>query len=81
MVVDQSHGYPDGFLLPQVGSDQLWKLLTIYEIQVASQLPRRQNRDARAVGCTGVACASSCLLGQTEEVIAGLEETLKKGCS
>lgn len=52
----------------EVGSDQLWKLLTIYEIQVASQLPRRQNRDARAVGCTGVACASSCLLGQTEEV-------------
>eukprot|EP00435_Cladocopium_sp_Y103_P004043 s2745_g1.t1 len=52
----------------EVGSDQLWKLLTIYEIQVASQLPRRQNRDAKAVGCTGVACASSSLLGQTEEV-------------
>eukprot|EP00438_Fugacium_kawagutii_P023036 Skav202646 [mRNA] locus=scaffold2784:65684:72200:+ [translate_table: standard] len=52
----------------EVGSEQLWKLLTIYEIQVASQLPRRQNRDAKAVGCTGVACASSSLLGQTEEV-------------
>ncbi|CAK9113116.1 unnamed protein product [Durusdinium trenchii] len=46
---------------------QLWKLLTIYEIQVASQLPRRQAREAKPVGCTGVACASG-LLGQTEEV-------------
>lgn len=39
---------------------------------MASQLPRRQNREAsRAVGCTGVACASSSLLGQTEEVRGG----------
>ena len=50
----------------QAAGEDLWKLLTIYEVQVSSQLPRRQN-PARAAGCTGVACASG-ILGQTEEV-------------
>ena len=47
----------------EVLGQELWSLLTIYEVQVASQLPRR----ARAAGCSGVACSGG-LLGQTEEV-------------
>jgi len=57
----------------EAGGD-LWQLLTIYEIQTASLLPRRQaQRDnagqvARVSGCTGLASASTGALGQTDEV-------------
>ena len=57
----------------RAAGEDLWKLLTIYEIQVASQLPRQKSSSqtpttrAKASGCTGLACASG-ILGQTEEV-------------
>ncbi|CAE7847872.1 rnc, partial [Symbiodinium sp. KB8] len=53
----------------QMAGEDLWKLLTIYEIQVASQLPRTSSGAkamAKAAGCTGLACPG--ILGQTEEV-------------
>lgn len=64
----------------EAGGDEMWQLLTLYELQVAElTAPRRWRRRAAdderreddngafVAGCTGIACAGG-RLGQTEEV-------------
>lgn len=66
------------FLRGAAGSSSLehWQVLTIYEMQVEELLADRKRRlpadggeaGPVAAGCTGLACGSTCLVGQTEEV-------------